>query len=113
MMLPDVFFLLTNSIGRAALDATARPGLLQPWIDELDSYVTREGKFSKFAVAYLPLSPPPVFWDYKCRKCRSWTSGTCSLVDGAIRPAGWCAIWTPAPGYRAFTWPQELREGDW
>lgn len=105
--------MLVNSVGRAALDATAAPGLLQPWIDRIEAQVAQNGRFPQLAAGYLPLSPPPAFWDYKCRKCRWWDSGTCLVVEGEVRPAGWCAIWLPAPGYKAFTWPRELLQGDW
>ncbi len=104
--------MLVNSVGRAALDATIRPGLLSPWIARVEALVARDGKFSHQAAGYLPLSPPPAFWDYKCRKCGWWNGGTCAVVAGEIRPGGWCALWTPAPGYKAFTWPRELLQGD-
>lgn len=113
-MLPDVVYLLTNSIGRAALSATLTPGALKPWVDEVDAFVSREGKFSKFSVAYFPLGPPPFFWDYKCYKCgRFQSGGTCAWVSGDIGRHAWCSIWVPAPGYQAFTWPRELLKGNW
>jgi hypothetical protein len=113
-IIPDLLWLLGNSIGRAALNATLSPGVLEPWTSELDHYVQANGQFSKFAVGYLPVSPPPVFWDYKCKKCRSWIMpNACNLVAGAIAPIGWCACWTPPDTYNAFTWPQELLAGNW
>lgn len=113
-ILPDLRWLLVNSIGRAALDATVKPGVLQPWIDELDRYVKANGKFGKLQVSYLPVSPPPVFWDYKCKKCRVWQEpDACLWVDGKIAPSGWCAVWLPPDDYKALTWPEELLKGDW
>lgn len=100
--------MLVNSVGRAALDATAAPGLLQPWIDKIEAQVRRDGKFPRRAAGYLPFAPPPVFWDYKCHKCRWWNFGTCNTVAGEIRPGAWCTLWVPAPAYKAFTWPREL-----
>lgn len=112
MILPDVLYLAAKSIGSAALDATMAPGTLQPWVDEIEARVARDGKFSALAVAYFPLSPPPLFWDYKCRKCRSWREpNACAMVEGEISPIGWCAIWVPPPSYKAFSWPGELLEG--
>jgi len=72
--------MLAKSIGLAAANATIKPGVLQPWIDEIEQYVAEQGKFSKSAVAYIPLSPPPVFWDYKCRKCLFWQAPDSWLV---------------------------------
>lgn len=113
-VLPDVVSLTVNSIGRAALDATLQPGVLQSWIDELDNYVETNGKFSKTAIAYIPFSPPPLFWDYKCRKCLKFEEPDgCAWVDGTISPRGWCAIWVPPDTYKPFTWPSELIKGDW
>ncbi len=113
-VLPDLVWLVVNSIGRAALDATVKRGTLQPWVDELSQYVQANGKFSKFSVAYLPISPPPLFWDYKCKKCL-WFQlpNACLVVDGDITPSGWCSIWLPPENYKAFTWPTELLKGDW
>jgi len=114
MILPDLIFLMAKSIGLAALDSTVRPGVLQPWAGEIENYVSHLGKFSKFSVAYVPFSPPPVFWDYKCRKCRWWQDpSSCKTVEGEISPQGWCAIWIAPPTYKALTWPQELLKGNW
>lgn len=121
---PDVAFLLANSVGRAALDATAMPGVLQPWVDKIEEYVQLNGKFSQSSVLYLPFSPPPVFWDYKCKKCHWWQvpqtllpsgtiPGSCKVVEGEISHRGWCAIWAPSKDYKALTWPQELLKGEW
>jgi len=111
MSIPE---LLINSIGLSALDATVKPGVLQPWVDEINERVAKEGKFAKPSVAYMPFSPPPVFWDYKCRKCRYWQEpDACEVVEGKISPQGWCAIWIPPQDYKAFSWPQELLRGDW
>jgi len=106
--------LLIKSISLAALNATVSPGTLQPWIDEINERVAEQGKFSKSAVAYIPVSPPPVFWDYKCRKCLFWEDPRgCKVVEGDISPFGWCAIWLPPGDYKALTWPKELLAGDW
>ena len=106
--------LLINSISKAAANATISPGTLQPWIDDINNRVAEEGKFLKTQVAYIPFSPPPVFWDYKCRKCRFWQSpDSCTVVDGKISPRGWCAIWLPPDDKPAFSWPNELLKGDW
>ena len=106
--------LLITSISKAAANATISPGTLQPWIDDINRRVAEEGKFFKTQVAYIPFSPPPVFWDYKCRKCRFWQSpDSCTVVEGKISPGGWCAIWLPPEDYKAFSWPKELLSGDW
>jgi len=110
----NVLSMLVKSIGLAALDATVSPGVLQPWVNEVEAYVAHNGKFSKFAVLYLPLSPPPVFWDYKCKKCLWWQEPNgCKVVEGDISPQGWCAVWVPPKEYKALTWPQELLRGEW
>jgi len=114
MILRNPLFLAGKSIGLAALNATARPGSLQPWVDELERYVELNGKFPKSSVAYVPFSPPPVFWDYKCRKCRAWVEPDgCKWVEGKISPIGWCAVWLPPDDYRALSWPSQLLKGDW
>lgn len=113
-MLPDLFLLLVKSIGLAAADATYKPGILQPWVEEIEHYVNLNGKFTKFSVAYFPFSPPPVFWDYKCMKCRWWVdTDACKAVEGVISPRGWCAVWIAPSTYKAFTWPKELLRGEW
>ena len=113
-VLPDLLWLLGNSIGRAALNATLKPGVLDPWITEIDRYVQANGQFSHLAVSYLPVSPPPVFWDYKCRKCLKFSEpSACLWVGGEIKPAGWCSLWVPPSDYKAFTWPAELLAGNW
>ncbi len=104
--------LVLKSVSTAAL-STRSPAQLQSWIDEIEQRVAEEGKFSKLAVAYLPVSPPPVFWDYKCRKCLAWESPDgCKWVEGEISPRGWCAIWLP-DGRPAFSWVGELLRRDW
>jgi len=108
-ILPDLLFLLVNSIGRAALGATLAPGLGDRWRDTLGAYVDRNGKFSKFEVAYSPVAPPPVFWEYNCGQCFAFLreSRTCRWVGeqgwpnpGQIHPQGWCAIWMPLDGVK-------------
>lgn len=111
MFLPTM---LLKSISLAGLNATVSPGALQPWVDEIEQDVAEQGKFAKSAVAYLPFSPPPAFWDYKCRKCRFWISpDACQVVEGDISPRAWCAIWLPPDDYKALSWPRELLLGDW
>ena len=111
MLLPTM---LLKSIGLAAANATISPGALQPWIDEINAQVAEKGKFTKQQVAYLPFSPPPVFWDYKCKKCLFWKDPNgCKVVEGEISPGAWCAIWLPTVGKPAFSWMGELLKGDW
>ena len=106
--------MLAKSIGLAGLNATINPGSLQPWVDEIEETVRERGKFPKSAVAYIPLSPPPVLWDYKCRKCRFWQEpASCIVVEGEILPRGWCTIWLPPDDKPAFSWIGELLRGDW
>ena len=106
--------LLVKSISLAARNATISPGVLQPWIDDINRYVTEHGKFSKSQVAYIPFSPPPVFWDYKCKKCRFLIEpNTCKVVEGKISQGGWCASWLPPEGKPALSWVKELSKGDW
>jgi len=106
--------LLIKSITKAAANATVSPGTLQPWVDDINKRVAEEGKFSKPAVAYIPFSPPPVFWDYKCKKCRFWQApDSCKVVEGKISPRGYCAIWLPPDDKPAFSWIGELSRGDW
>lgn len=113
-VIPNPLSLALNSISIAAMDATVKPGSLQPWIDEIEAYISKNGKFSKFSVSYVPLSPPPAFWDYKCKKCLWWQEPDgCKVVEGKISPRGWCAIWLPPEEYKAFTWPKELITGNW
>ncbi len=110
----NVLTMLVNSIGKAAADATFQPGALQPWVDEIESKVVADGKFSKPEVLYLPFSPPPVFWDYKCKKCLWWEEPNgCKVVEGEISPQAWCAVWVPPSTYKPFTWFQELIKGEW
>jgi len=117
--------MLVKSISVAAANATVSPGTLQPWVDEVEAHVRENGKFTKSQVLYFPLSPPPVFWDYKCRKCRFWQGPNgCRVVEGEISPRGWCLtpdtrILTPngpraiegiRPGDLVFSWNNKLEE---
>lgn len=112
--MPNPIYLLYKSVGTAALDATVTPGSLKLWIATIENHVARYGKYSKPSVLYLRISPPPFFWDYKCKKCRWWQEpNSCKVVEGKISPQGWCAIWVPPEEYRAFTWPRELIKRDW
>lgn len=106
--------LLIKSISKAGANATISPGSLREWVDEINTQVVAQGKFSKKQVAYIPFSPPPALWDYKCRKCRFWKgSEVCSVVSGNISPRGWCVIWLPPDYSPAFSWVGELARGDW
>jgi len=105
-LLEDVFSLLVNSIGLAALDATLKPGVAGQWVQAIEGRVQATGKFSKFAVIYTPVQPPPFFWDYNCQRCRFWQEGnSCKVVGGFVARGGWCAIYMPPDGVRPFTWP--------
>jgi hypothetical protein len=115
-VLPDVIWLTVNSIVRAAISAidSNKETWLRDWIDKLNIYVFLNGKFSQFAAGYVPFSPPPLLYDYKCRKCLNWVEPDgCNWVEGTISRSGWCSIWTPMTGYKAFSWPSELIKGDW
>ena len=106
-------WLVLNSVGRAA-GRRINPHLVQSWVNELDKQVLSNGKFSKLQVIYAPVSPPPVFWDYKCKKCRVWMGPNgCKWVKGNISPNGWCVIWLPPTQYRELSWPKELLRGEW
>lgn len=109
--IPNLVF---QSVTRAAANATISPGTMQPWVDEIEAYVQEHGKFQKAQVLYLSFSPPPFFWDYKCKKCRFWVEpDSCTVVEGDISPKAWCALWLPLDGKPAFSWPNELLKGDW
>lgn len=113
ILLPDILWLFGNSVGRAALNVTVKPGALKPWVDGLTEYVSHYGKFTKFQAGYIPFPLPPLFWDYKCRRCRFWQGNfACSLVDGEILPQGWCAVWCPPDGVKQFSWVGEWMHGD-
>ena len=106
--------MLTQSVGRAALNATVQPGALEPWLAQVEETVRTSGKFAKLQVAYFTLAPPPFFWNYSCARCRAYIAnaqapemaGTCRWVRGDISPAGWCAVWLPKEEdeKRPFAW---------
>ncbi len=115
--IPDLFYLVANSVGRAAAGVTIKPGLGDRWRHDIESYVLKNGKFSKFETAYSPISPPPVFWEYNCGQCFAFQRATltCKWVSeqglvnpGKISPVGWCAIWMPMPGVKPFTYVGKL-----
>ena len=117
-ILPDILWLFGNSVGRAALDATVKPGVLLRWVNSVTDYVTLHGKFTKFQAGYLPIPFPPFFWDYKCFKCRFWqgtrekpTTSTCTIVEGQIAPRAWCTLWMPPEGVKPLTWVQDWMHG--
>ena len=115
-LLPDLIALTFNSIVLAAAQATGlAPGKGEEWAQALEGYVARNGLFTKFSVAYLPVQPPPFFWAYNCGHCRFWKEplpgqalGGCTLVSGLIARGGWCAIWSPPRGEAPFTWQSHL-----
>lgn len=123
-VLPDIVWLLVNSVGRAALGATLVQGLGDRWREGLQAYVDRNGKLTKFEAAYTPVAPPPVFWEYNCGQCFAFQRGEPSLCrwvseagfpnPGQIHPQGWCAIWMPLEGARPLSFlgrvPWFLRE---
>lgn len=122
-ILPDVIYLFLNSAGRAALSATVKPGLVEEWRQDLESYVERNGKFTKFSVSYLPIAVPPLFWEYNCGQCYHFIRDEmkCKTVSeagfpnpGTINPQGWCVIWLPKDGVMPFSYigkiPWFLRE---
>jgi len=117
--LPDVVFLLVNSIARAALARSLNlPEVERQWVEAVEAEVKANGKLSKFAAAYVSFHPPPAFWGYYCLKCRWWVDtgnpavGRCSVVEGDINAGGWCALWTPPPDEPIGSWltryPQDL-----
>ncbi len=108
----------------AAAQRNSNPAAFQDWINEVLSQVQSDGQFAKSAVGYLPISPPPFFWDYKCAKCRFAyqpsgavgsfvNNGLCQLVSGDIGHNAWCVLWMPEDTKKSFSWPKELIQGDW
>lgn len=113
-MLPDAVYLAYKSISTAAISAGSKRGLLEGWEKQIRKWAAFNEKFAKLEVVYLDLNPPPVFWDYKCMKCRFWQPPNgCVVVGGDISPQGWCAIWLPPDLYKRFTYPKEFLKGDW
>ena len=118
-VLPDLVYLALKSLSSAAVDWAFTPGTLAKWVAVLDQEVAREGKFTQFSVFYRDISPPPLMYDYKCRKCLRWgpnqaqADRTCLWVAGDITPNGWCAAWVPNTDQVAFGWPAQLAKGDW
>jgi len=109
--IPNLTF---QSISQAALGSTIKPEALTDWISQVNEQVRSRGKFTKGKVAYIPFSPPPFFWDYKCKKCRFFRfPNSCTVVEGDISPRGWCAIWLPLDNKRPFSWPKDLVKGNW
>ena len=117
--LPDVVYLLTNSIGRAAIQALSKGQQLEEWVTAIERYVAQNRLFTKFEALYVTVSPPPFFWDYSCGKCRWWQEpDRCKVVEGQIGRYAWCAIWVPPQGVPPFQWsrdyltsmPDRLRE---
>ena len=106
-LLPDALFLLLNSVIRAALGATLKPGMGDEWRSTLEDYVRANGKLAKFAVVYSPVAPFPVFWEYHCGNCFAFERPTltCRWVNekgwpnpAIIHSQGWCVIWMPKEG---------------
>ena len=74
---------------------------------QLRSRLAREGKFPKFQVLYLPVTPIlPVAWYYDCADCVFYQAAnrTCELVQGNIAPFAWCGLWTNLQEDRPFSW---------
>lgn len=106
--------MLVDAISTGALKARGEPGKLREFISQVEGQVTERGKYKKLEVLYVPFSPPPFFWDYKCKKCLWWElPNGCKVVEGRISSRGWCVIWVPPGSYEPFTWPQELIRGEW
>ena len=106
-IIPDVVWLLANSIGRAALGATIIPGLGERWREAVEKQVRLMGKYTKFEVVYSPVDPTPVFWEYNCGNCFAFERSplTCKWVQekgwpnvDVIHSQGWCVIWLPKVG---------------
>jgi hypothetical protein len=117
-------YMLFKSITTAA-KRNSDPTAFQDWITEVQNQVETNGQFTKSAAGYLPISPPPLLFDYKCAKCRfayqpsggplgSFTNnGLCQIVAGDIEHNAWCVLWMPEDSVKAFSWPGELIKGDW
>ena len=112
-IIPDVFYLTVNSIARAAIGATFKPGLGEEWRDSVQAYVDKNGKFSKFEALYTPIAPPPVYWEYNCGQCWAFIRPTltCKWVKemgfpnpGQIHPQGWCSVWMPLDGVKPLSY---------
>lgn len=106
-ILPDLIYLLLNSIGRAALGVTLVKGMGEEWRSKLSDYVRVNGKFTKFEVFYSPVAPFPVFWEYNCGNCWAFERPTltCKWVvekgwpnPEVIHSQGWCVVWMPRAG---------------
>jgi hypothetical protein len=93
-VLPDVVYLAYKSISTAAVSSMKKDHiLLDNWAARLQKMADAEEQFTKMEVAYLDLNPPPVFWDYKCLKCRMFIPyNKCQIVGGDISSQGWCMV---------------------
>jgi len=116
-ILPDALHLIFSSIGRAALGATIFPGLGDQWRDTVQSYVDRNGKWTKFQTIYSPIAPLPAFWEYPCATCWAFEreTRTCKWVSergfpnpGIIHEQGWCIVWVPLEGDPPFSYVGKL-----
>ena len=111
-------YMLFKSITTAA-NRNSNPNAFQDWITQVQNQVKASGQFEKSAAGYLPVSPPPAFWNYQCRLCRFWglsngqPEGRCTIVKGDINSRGWCVLWCPPDNYAAFSWPSQLIVGNW
>jgi hypothetical protein len=114
-VLPDVVYLAYKSISIAAISSMKKdPVLLNNWAARLQKMSEAEEQLTKMEVAYLDLNPPPVFWDYKCFKCRFFVPySQCTLVGGTISIEGWCVCWLPPDEYKRGAWRKELIKGKW
>jgi len=81
------------------------------YVDALRAEVSAQGRqFTQPEAAYAPVGPPPFFWEYRCDQCFFWRQGLCEIVEGEIKPAGWCSFWTPPEmPEKPFSWIGRLK----
>jgi len=105
---------LSSAVGASLLE---KPQLTEEWKRHLDKVVAKDGKFHKMKVAYTPLAPPPVFWEYNCASCIIFDAKrkTCKWVNewgfpnpGEIHPQAWCVLWMPKHSDKPLSFLQRL-----
>lgn len=108
---------LSATIYTGALTGTIDAGAADRLDEELTMEVMERGrKFTKQEVAYLATHPPPLFWEYRCGRCRYWQQvGACEKVgapgDERISDVGFCVIWLPPSRAEVpFSWISRIRE---
>lgn len=107
-VLPDAPGLLVQSVGRQGLSLFNKQAL-DPWVQTLQDYVARNGKWRQFEVVYTPVSPPPGLFEYACVGCRFYQPDNgCSLVEGFIAKSGWCVAWAAPAGAKPLRWPAAM-----